>query len=84
MQAMLTKGFTVLCYLSSLLVDWSVRCETPAGSVGQVRLLMVHSAKEAHRTPRGKGAPETEINYLHKHHCIQIQFLLSSVVKQDR
>jgi hypothetical protein len=37
-------------------VDWSARCETPAGSAGQVRLLRAHCAEEAHRTPRGKRA----------------------------
>jgi hypothetical protein len=37
------------------------------------KLLMVHSAKEAHRTPRGKGAPGTEINYFQKQQCLRKQ-----------
>jgi hypothetical protein len=49
---------------SCLEVDWSARCETPTGSAGQVILAMAQSVKEAHRTPRGKGAPGAEINPL--------------------
>ncbi|AGK52184.1 hypothetical protein B1NLA3E_02000 [Bacillus sp. 1NLA3E] len=37
-------------------VDWSGRCETPAGAAGQVRPHRRFSAEEAHCPPRGKRA----------------------------
>jgi len=45
--------------------------ETPAGRVGQVRLLMTQSVKEAHRPPRGKRATAAEINLIQKLQSLQ-------------
>ncbi|MDF2902673.1 MAG: hypothetical protein K0S25_311 [Bacillus sp. (in: firmicutes)] len=44
-------------------VDWSGRCETPAGAAGQVRPHRRLSAEDAHRPPRRKRAPGAEINH---------------------
>ena len=41
-------------YFQKYLVDWSVRCETPVGVVGQVRPRRSASDEEAHRPPHGK------------------------------
>jgi hypothetical protein len=47
------RSFFLLDVLK-LNVDWSGRCETPAGAAGQVRPHRRFSAEEAHRPPRGK------------------------------
>ena len=44
------------------IVDWSGRCETPAGGVGQMRPRRRPCAEEAQRPPRGKRAPGAQIN----------------------
>ncbi|MFC0414845.1 hypothetical protein ACFFHH_05160 [Cytobacillus solani] len=49
------------------LVDWSVRCETPVGVVGQVRSRRSASDEEAHRPPHGKRATGAEINLYEKY-----------------
>ncbi|KZE67606.1 hypothetical protein AWM68_19290 [Fictibacillus phosphorivorans] len=51
-----------LCLLSHLAFD----LEGLATATGQVRHLRVKRTNVAHRLPRGKGAPETEINYFQK------------------
>jgi len=47
------------------IVDWSGRCETPVGIVGQVRPRRSDSDEEAHRPPHGKRVPGAEINLSH-------------------
>ena len=46
----------IVLYITKRLVDWNGRCETPAGSVGQVRPRRHINAEEAQRPPRGKRA----------------------------
>ncbi|MDM5315711.1 hypothetical protein QUF49_06855 [Fictibacillus sp. b24] len=42
------------------------------GTGGQVRHLKVKRPNVAHRLPRGKGAPETEINHFQKLQSLKI------------
>ncbi|MQR96154.1 hypothetical protein EJV22_13235 [Fictibacillus phosphorivorans] len=46
-----------LCY-----VDWKVRCETPGGPAGQVRLLIAPSAKRLTARPPESEHPGVESN----------------------
>ncbi|MQR93786.1 hypothetical protein EJV22_00965 [Fictibacillus phosphorivorans] len=60
-------------FISSSKVDWSVRCETPGGSAGQVRLLTAQSAKRLTARPPESEHPETEINYFQERRRQQIK-----------
>jgi hypothetical protein len=48
------------------------------GTGGQVRHLRVKRTNVAHRLPRGKRAPETEINHFQEQQGLQKQRLILS------
>jgi hypothetical protein len=45
-------------------VDWSVRCETPAGAAGQVRHKRCKAPRWLTARPAESEHPEAEINHL--------------------
>ncbi|ANX13850.1 hypothetical protein ABE41_017705 [Fictibacillus arsenicus] len=62
----LLKDSCLKAFLKSMLlrlVDWSARGETPAGRVGQVRLLMAQSGRRLTARPAESEQPGAEINH---------------------
>ena len=47
---------------TEIVVDWSVRCETPAGEVGQVRPHRCFAPRRLTAHPAESEHPEAEIN----------------------
>ena len=52
-----------ICFQPKIVVDWSVRCETPAGAVGQVRSHRCVAPRRLTAHPAESEHPEAEINY---------------------
>ena len=50
------------CFQAKIVVDWSVRCETPAGAVGQVRPRRCVAPRRLTAHPAESEHPEAEIN----------------------
>ena len=46
-----------------MLIDWSVRCETPAGEAGQVRHQRHFVPRRLTARPAESEHPEAEINH---------------------
>ncbi|MDM5315619.1 hypothetical protein QUF49_06385 [Fictibacillus sp. b24] len=61
-------------------VDCSASWETTASTGGQVRHLKVKRTNVAHRLPRGKRAPGTEINHFQKHQSLRKQQFLKIII----
>ena len=50
------------CFQPKIVVDWSARCETPAGAVGQVRPHRCVAPRRLTAHPAESEHPEAEIN----------------------
>ena len=55
-----------------MLIDWSVRCETPAGEAGQVRHQRHFVPRRLTARPAESEHPGAEINHNIKKDCLTI------------